>query len=82
MYDVAHVAESDVSALLSAPHGLYCLPMPDRSAFRDGVLAAAVDEAVGLGSLYFSSAGNRGNGYRFMSVRVYMHRCGQIYTAC
>ena len=40
-------------------------------AFRDGVIAVAVDEAVDSGSLYFSSVGNDGPGYRFMSVRLY-----------
>eukprot|EP00752_Nemacystus_decipiens_P009695 g8659.t1 len=34
-------------------------------AFRDGVIAVAVDEAVDSGSLHFSSAGNSGTGYRF-----------------
>ena len=44
------------------------------------MLAVAVDEAVDSGSLYFSSAGNDGNGYRFTSVRVYMHRFVVKYT--
>ena len=36
--------------------------------FRDGVISEAVDEAVGAGTLYFASAGNYGNGYKFTSV--------------
>ena len=36
--------------------------------FRDGVISEAVDEAVGDGTLYFASAGNSGNGYKFKSV--------------
>jgi len=35
-----------------------------------------VDEAVEGGSLYFTSAGNKGAGYRFMSVRcVFVSPC-------
>ncbi|CAN0435025.1 unnamed protein product [Pylaiella littoralis] len=40
---------------------------PDAPAFRDGVIAVAVDEAVDSGGLHFTSAGNTGNGFRFMS---------------
>ena len=40
-----------------------------RPAFRDGVIADAVGAAVDSGSLYFSSAGNNGPGYRFASAR-------------
>lgn len=38
--------------------------------FRDGVVSEAVDQVVADGSLYFSSAGNYRNGYRFTSVRL------------
>ena len=70
MHDVVHAAMLDASTLLSAPHVLHCPPDRGhpRAAFRDDVIAVAVDEAVDLGSLYFSSAGNDGTGYRFMSV--------------
>lgn len=36
--------------------------------FRDGIISEAVDEVVAGGSLYFSSAGNYRNGYKFTSV--------------
>ncbi|CAM9830974.1 unnamed protein product, partial [Pylaiella littoralis] len=36
-------------------------------AFTDGVVADAIDIIVDSGSLYFSSAGNNGMGYRFTS---------------
>lgn len=45
-----------------------------RPAFRDGVIAQAVDAAVDAGSLYFSSAGNDGTGWRFDSVRLVTFR--------
>ncbi len=52
--------------------GLSPLPFsdsaPESPAFRDGVISVAVDEAVESSSLYFSSAGNDGLGYRFTSV--------------
>jgi len=49
---------------------LFLRHYPRSPAFRDGVISVAVDEAVGSGSLYFSSAGNDGSGYRFTSVSV------------
>ncbi|CAN0279349.1 unnamed protein product [Ascophyllum nodosum] len=36
--------------------------------FRDGVISKAVDEVVEAGGLYFSSAGNYRNGYKFTAV--------------
>ncbi|CAM9640288.1 unnamed protein product [Scytosiphon promiscuus] len=39
----------------------------DDPAFRDGMISVAVDDVVEAGSLYFSSAGNEGFGYRFTS---------------
>lgn len=41
-----------------------------RPAFRDGLVAVAVDDAVDSGSIHFTSAGNTGTGWRFMSVRA------------
>ena len=38
--------------------------------FRDGVISKAVDEVVEAGGLYFSSAGNYRNGYKFTAVSV------------
>lgn len=38
--------------------------------FRDGVISEAVNEVVAGGSLYFSSAGNCRNGYKFTSVSL------------
>lgn len=44
--------------------------------FRDGIISAAVDEVVAGGSLYFSSAGNSRNGYKFTSVSLLLRtRC-------
>lgn len=55
-----------------------------RPAFRDGAIAQAVDTAVNAGSLYFSSGGNDGLGWRFDPVRhshpISMHL--SMYTGC
>ena len=40
----------------------------DQPGFRDGIIAEAVDEVVADGALYFSAAGNTGNGFKFTSV--------------
>ena len=47
----------------------------NRPAFSDGVISVAVDEAINLGSLYFTSGGNNGFGYRFTSVSVGLWSC-------
>lgn len=43
----------------------------DQPGFRDGVISEAVDEVVAGNILYFSAAGDYGNGFKLTSVSFF-----------
>lgn len=58
------------------------VPYAQRPTYRDGVIAVALDEAVDAGGLHFTSAGNSGFGYKFMSVsRCYGEKNAHVHVS-